>query len=183
MTTSDYIHTFYAKDGSFLKIRSLLPEDAVHLVDLFNHMGSMSRYLRFNLALTNPDPDLIWAEARRLATIDPAKDGAWLVFCDLPDQPDAPVAGIRFMRISEQTAEASLAVRDDMQNKGIGTELLSFMVKQARAAGVHTLVATIQRGNRAIWSLLRRSPVKVAFESEGGSTTITADLTEPAGAS
>lgn len=174
-----YIHTFRAKNGKLLKLRPLEADDAHHLVDLFDHMGATSRYLRFNLALTNPDPDLIWSEARRLAQIDREKDGAWLAFCEMPDQPDAPVAGVRYMRIDPQIAEASLVVRDDMQNQGIGTELLKFLVERAQEAGIRQLVASAQRGNRALWRLLDNSPVPIEIESEGGYTTMTAHLSKP----
>ena len=174
-----YVHTFHTKDGRLLKVRPLQAEDAHHLVDLFNHMGPTSRYLRFNLALTNPDPELVWSEARRLAQIDPEKDGAWLAFCELPDEPDTPVAGVRYMRVDAQVAEASLAVRDDMQNQGIGTELLKFLVERAYQAGIERLTATAQRGNRPLWHLLDKVPLQMEFESEGGYTTMTAHLVEP----
>lgn len=176
---NSFVHTIYTNNDQPVKIRPLLADDAHHLVDLFNHMGPTSRYLRFNLALTNPDPELVWSEARRLAQIDPEKDGAWLAFCELPDQPDAPIAGVRYMRIDHQVAEASLAVRDDMQNQGIGTGLLKFLLERAREAGIQQLVATAQRGNRPLWHLLNKVSLKMEFDSEGGYTTMIAHLAEP----
>ncbi len=178
MTDQD-LHTIRTKDGRLLEVRPLRPEDAPLLVDLFDHMSPESRLLRFNLALTTPDPDLVWSQARRLAQVDPLRDGAWLVFADLPGEPDAPVAGARYVRLSVDTAEASLAVRDDMQNKGIGNQLLRFLVDQALAAGISKLVATIQRGNRPLWHLLKKSGFPIAFEPEGGYTTITVTIAEP----
>lgn len=175
----EFVHTFTAEDGLLMKIRPLKPEDARHLVDLFEHMGPESRFLRFNLALTNPDPDLVWSEARRLAQVDPERDGAWLVFADLPGQKNVPIAGCRFMRLEDDSAEASLAVRDDMQRKGIGRELLRFMVRQARAKGVRRLVATIQRGNLALWRLLQSSGVEFETESQGSYAHIIVDLLQP----
>jgi RimJ/RimL family protein N-acetyltransferase len=174
-----YVHTFTSKNGHLLKLRPLQASDAHHLVDLFSHMGPNSRYLRFNLALTDPDPELVWSEARRLAQIDPEKDGAWLAFCEMPDQPDSPVAGVRYMRVDPQVAEASVAVRDDMQNQGIGSELLKFLVERAQEAGIRRLVASAQRGNRALWRLLAKSSLRLEYESDGGYTTITALLVEP----
>jgi acetyltransferase len=175
----EFVHTFDSGDGLLLKVRPLRPEDARHLVDLFEHMGPESRYLRFNLALSNPDPELVWSEARRLARVDPEKDGAWLVFADLPDQENVPIAGCRFMGLGDGTAEASVVVRDDMQRKGIGRELLRFMVRQARQKGVRRLVATIQRGNRALWRLLQSTGVEFEAESDGSYAHITVDLLQP----
>jgi acetyltransferase len=172
-------HTFWSKDDRLIKVRSMQPEDAGHLVDLFEHMGPDSRYLRFNLPLTNLDPGLIWEEAKRMARVDPEKDGAWLAFTDLPSQPNAPIAGARYIRTDLETAEAALAVRDDMQNKGIGSGLLAYLVDRARENGISCLVATVQRANRSLLHILTNSPLKVTFDSEGSYTTIKAELVEP----
>ena len=169
-------HTFHTKDVLLIGISPLKPEDAHHLVDLFEHMGAESRYLRFNLSLTDPDPELIWSEARRLAQVDPERDGAWLAFADLPDQPGAPIAGMRYMRINQDTAEASIVVRDDMQQKGIGAELLNYLLIQAKEAGINHLTATVQRGNRPLWRLIQKSPVPIERDSQGSTTTLTAHL-------
>jgi RimJ/RimL family protein N-acetyltransferase len=171
------MRTFRSKNGLLLRIRPLQPEDVRHLVNLFEHMGQESRYLRFNLALTDPSPDLIWAEAKRLARIDPEQDGAWLVFADLSDQPEAPIAGARFVRTDETTAEVSIAVRDDMQNQGVGSHLLGFVIEQAKAAGVYRLTATVQRNNRPLWYLIKRSGLKLEITYDGNIAVVETDLT------
>ena len=56
---AEFVHTFRSKDGLLLGIRPLRPDDAHNLVDLFEHMGPESRFLRFNLALPDPDPETI----------------------------------------------------------------------------------------------------------------------------
>lgn len=178
MMDSEITHTFHNRDGLLLRIKPLTPADAHYLVDLFEHMGPESRFLRFNLALPNPDPELVWSEARRMAEVDPERDGAWLVFADLPGQPNAPVAGVRYVHLDDGSAEASLAVRDDMQRKGIGGELLRFLLEQARKNGVQRLVATVQRGNRPIWRLLQSSGLDLEMESEGSFSNIAVDLTQ-----
>ena len=80
------------------------------------------------------------------------------------------------MRLSDDVAEASLAVRDDMQNKGIGTELLAFLIERAREAGIKKIVATIQRRNRILWHLIQSANLPIKCVSDGSYTTITADL-------
>jgi RimJ/RimL family protein N-acetyltransferase len=181
MTESEIVHTFQTADGNSVRLCPLRPDDAKHLVDLFKHMGPESRFLRFNLSLTNPDPRLIWSEAQRMAQVAPG-DGAWLAFADLPEQANAPVGGVRFIRTADDTAEASLVVRDDMQRKGIGTEMLRFLLCQARAAGIRKLTATAQRGNLPLWRILQKAPLAISRQSQGAHTVIEADLTteEPA---
>jgi acetyltransferase len=173
-------HVFYSNEDHLIVLRPLQPTDAHLLVDLFEHMGPDSRYLRFNLALIDPDPKTIWEEARRMAIVDPDKDGAWLAFTDLPGQKNAPIGGVRYVRQDQETAEAALVVRDDMQGKGIGKGLLAFLADRAREAGIKRLVATIQRANRALLHILNNSPLQVTFKSEGSYTTIVAELVEPA---
>lgn len=159
-----------------LRLKPIVPDDAKYLVYLFEHMGPESRYLRFNQALIDPDPELVWAEARRLAQIDWAKEGAWIAFAHHPNEGEVPVAGVRFIRVDQQTAEASLVVRDDMQNQGIGSELLDFLVEQALAAGVRKIVATIQRSNTPLWHILRNSPFRLEIDSSGGYADVTVHL-------
>ena len=175
-------YEFRTDENHLIKVRPLQPEDARLLVDLFEHMGPDSRYLRFNLALADPDPALVWEEAVRMAQVDPERDGAWLAFTDMPGQEHAPIGGVRYMRLDDETAEAAIVVRDDMQNKGVGTALLAFLAERAREAGIRRLVATVQRANRSLLHILRKSLLKVSFESEGSYTTIIADLTEPVSA-
>ncbi|MFN2189718.1 MAG: GNAT family N-acetyltransferase [Candidatus Promineifilaceae bacterium] len=176
---NDIEHKFYSNEGQLISVRPMTAEDAPLLVNLFEHMGPNSRYLRFNLALTDPDPELVWEEARRMADVDADKDGAWLAFTDLPGQRDAPIAAVRYARLDPVTAEAALAVRDDMQNKGIGSGLLLFLVDRAQDAGILRFVATIQRANQALLHILNESPLKVSYESEGSIITIVAEITDP----
>lgn len=174
---SEYM--FYSKEGDRLSVRPLLPEDAHFLVDLFEHMGPDSRFLRFNLSLKDPDPEHVRSAAQRMARVDRTRDGAWLAFTDLPDQPNAPVAGARYIRLDPESAEVALAVRDDMQNRGIGTQLLIYLAEQARKSGVHRLVATIQRSNRRLFHILKKAELDLTYESEGSYTTIVVNLVEP----
>jgi RimJ/RimL family protein N-acetyltransferase len=176
----DSSYSWHNEAGQLFRMRPMTPEDAHHLLNLFQHLGLESRFLRFNLPLADPDPQLVWAEAQRLAQIDPRRDGAWLVFTDLPGEPEAPIGGVRYIRLSDEVAEVSMTVRDDFQGTGIGTEMVRFIIRRARAAGIRRAVATVQRGNRALWRLIQKSGLPFEVDSEGSLATLTFDLTEPA---
>ena len=181
MITKPSTLTFRTKTGLEVFIRPLSPEDAPYLTDVFAHMGSESRYLRFNQALSDPDPELIQEGAQQLARVSLEEGAAWLAFADLPGQPHAPLGGMRFIRAAPGVAEASVAVRDDMQRQGIGSTLLEFLVQEARKAGIHTLTAVVLHANRGIWQLLKKSGLSYQRHSSGSVVELSIDLAvEPA---
>ncbi|GAB4163505.1 MAG: hypothetical protein Fur0021_38700 [Candidatus Promineifilaceae bacterium] len=177
MLTKPSALTFRTQTGLEVYIRPLSPEDAPYLADLFAHMSAESRYLRFNQTLSNLDPQTVQAGAQQLARVDPEEGSAWLAFADLPDQPHAPLGGVRFICTAPGVAEASVAVRDDMQRQGIGSMLLEFLVREARRAGIHTLVAVVQHTNIAIWQLLKKSGLPYHRHSIGAFVELTLDIT------
>jgi RimJ/RimL family protein N-acetyltransferase len=54
------------------------------------------------------------------------------------------------------SAEVSIVVRDDFQGKGIGFELLSYLVVVAKSQGLHTFTADILPENTAVISLIEK---------------------------
>lgn len=68
------------------------------------------------------------------------------------------VAGVAQYCIEEDTlsAEISIVVRDDYQNKGIGLELLSYLVTVAKGQGLHTFTADIFPDNMAVFRLVEK---------------------------
>ncbi len=154
------------------------PDDAQNLVDIFEHLSPDSRYLRFHEALSDPSTQLVQERAEEMALIPAKKGKGWLAFADLPDQPCAPVGGVRYVMLPEtpNAAEVALTVRDDLQGQGIGRELLGLVVEQARAEGIQRLVAVIQAGNRAVLKLLSASPYPVSRKLESGEVYVEVDI-------
>ena len=172
------VHDFHAKNGIYVWLRPLRPGDSGYLLDLFEHMSLDSRYQRFNIPLPDPDPDWVQKRAEQLAYVRPADGWAWLAFADLPDQPHAPIAGVRCIRVSLDTAELSLVVRDDLHNLGIGRELLTFAGRKAYAEGLKRLIGVVQSTNRALWHSLRHMDVPLKRRREGTHTIVEVDLEE-----
>lgn len=168
---------FRTQQGLEVRVRPLAPDDVENLIDLFEHLSPISRYMRFNESLESPDPDYVRREAANLCQVDAKRGAAWIAFADLPDQPNAPVAGVRFVRTEDPTtAEVSVAVRDDLHQQGIGGALLLFVAQQAQAAGVARIVASFQTSNRAIWALLARAPYHVHTVVHGAQTEVIVEL-------
>lgn len=171
-------YRFADRTGLEIRVRPETPKDAAHLVDLFGHLSPTSRYLRFSKAMDDPSPERVRAEAERLAQLGPPRDMAWLAFADLPGEPNEPIAGARYDRVSADTAEVAISVRDDMQRRGIGSELLRFITEKARQEGFRRLVATYRAENRGIWAMLKHSPYPVTRELHGSEVDAVIDLSE-----
>ena len=71
------------------------------------------------------------------------------------------------------SAEVALIIRPDLQGRGLGATLLSHVIKNARRAGFHVLLAQIGYGNVPMQRLARR----FGFELAGnGAATVEAQL-------
>jgi acetyltransferase len=164
------IDSFKAKTGVVVRVRPLLPEDAPHLVDIFENMSADSRYRRFHQPLNNVSPERVWAEAENIAHA--SSQIGFIAFVD-----DTPVGVVRCVCLGDGKAETAVSVRDDMQNQGIGTHLLGILVKEAQAYGVIKLLATMQSTNRAIIHILNHMPYPFTRKAIGPETELELDIT------
>ena len=174
------VFRFTTEAGLRVNVYRIKPQDAENLVRLFEHLSETSRYQRFKEPLINPDPVLVWQTAQRMATVDPKAGVAWIAFADLPGEPNAPVAGARYMRFPKRnTAEVSIAVRDDLQRQGIGAQLLLHLARHASNNGVQRLVGMFNTGNRAVWRLVHEAPFVATTTVYGPETEVVIDLSQP----
>ncbi len=169
--------TLETTSGLPLRVRPEQPGDGPTLVDLFSHLSPSSRYLRFSKSMDDPDPQRVQREAERLAQLGPPIDMAWMAFADLPALAGMPAAAVRYVRTKPGEAELAIAVRDDLQQRGIGSALLLFACTQAQRDGFERLTATFRSENRGVWALLKRSPFPVSWEIDGPEVNAVIDLT------
>ena len=80
------------------------------------------------------------------------------------------ITGIAQYCIGENnlSAEVSIVVRDDFQTKGIGFELLSYLVTVAKNQGLHTFTADILPDNTAVFRLIEKLGLEFDRKWEGG---------------
>lgn len=177
MNTEKTIYTFRTKTGLPIRVRYLGPDDAPCLIYIFEHMGSESRYQRFHQTVDNPSLSRVRQEAERIIEVDQASGKGLIAFADLPGEPDVPVAAARYVADGSGAGEAAISVRDDLQGMGIGTNLLCLLAEEAKRAGLHKLVGSVQNSNKAIWCLLHHLPCPLNRTPEGSSSTVELDLT------
>ncbi|MCA9960992.1 MAG: GNAT family N-acetyltransferase [Anaerolineales bacterium] len=142
--------------GRPFRVRPLREDDTAHLVQIFENMGADSRYQRFGRPLPNPSPSYVWRQAETISqtAVQPHNFGL-IAFAD----DDLPIASARYVALAEPyTAEFAISVRDDWQGIGVGRKLLHHLVQAAKTRGMHTMVASIQSDNEAMWAVARQLP-------------------------
>jgi acetyltransferase len=175
--SNQWVHSFQADNGLEVRVRQLCPDDVPCLLQIFEKMSPQSRYMRFNEPLTNPDPEWLLEQAYRLSDIPPDRGCGWLAFADLPGEENACVGGIRCLRVSDELAEISLVVWDDLQGIGIGSNLLDYACRKAYTRGFKRVIGIVQSYNVQLWHSLKRLGIPTTRQREGTMVLIEADLT------
>lgn len=131
------------RDGSQVMLRQLAPGDREGIRRAFDRLSPESRYRRFFVSLRELSDGLLDV----LVDVDHDNHEALVGL----DPRSGEIVGVaRYVRMPEQPerAEASVAVVDDWQGRGLGRELLERLVTRAREEGVSRFVAFIQADNR-----------------------------------
>lgn len=137
------------RDGSEVILRPLAPDDRDGIRRAFDRLSPESRYRRFFVSLRELSDGLLDVLTDVDHNVHEALVGV--------DPRSGEIVGVaRYVRMPEQPerAEASVAVVDDWQGRGLGRELLERLVSRAREMGVSRFVAFTQADNRRAVELL-----------------------------
>jgi len=131
------------RDDSEVTLRPLVPDDREGIRRAFDRLSPESRYRRFFVSLRELSDGLLDV----LTDVDHDSHEALVA---LEPQSEEIVGVARYVRMPEQPerAEASVAVVDDWQGRGLGRALLERLVTRARDTGVSRFVAFTQADNR-----------------------------------
>jgi acetyltransferase len=169
---------FKTKTGLPIHVRPMLPQDAPYLVDLFENMSAQSRYQRFLQSVDQIGMERIWTEAENIAHGATGDPHGWVAFGDLAERAEAPVAAVRYVKLSATQAEMAVSVRDDMQNIGIGAYLLRLLIADAAENGIDQLVGVVGNDNTAMWLILKKLGYRLEQRAEGSYSLIALHINE-----
>jgi ribosomal protein S18 acetylase RimI-like enzyme len=158
------------KLGKLVVVRLLHDGDTDTVAALFERLGPASRDHRFHGA----KPRLTERELTALARVD----GDHHVLVAYVDGDERPAAMARIVRNANDRRDGEIAfeVADGYQGCGIGTELVTLLLEDARAAGIVRIDAFIQTSNRAALGLLRRVLGAPLIRVEGAETVVAAGV-------
>lgn len=153
-------------DGRRVQVRALSPQDREAVQFFFDALSPDSRYRRFfNGARTLPESVLHamtdidqWRHVA-LVAVSAGAAGA--------DRGPQIVADARYVWRSEDcSAEFAIAVSDDWQRQGLGSELLRRLAECARQSGVRRLLGYVLKENQPMMALVRALGGKIVIEPQ-----------------
>lgn len=161
-------------DGTPVRLRPIVPDDALELRAGLKRLSERTRWLRFH----SPVSDLPDDQLRHLATVD-HHDREAIVAEVQVDRCWQPIGVARFDRTGEAEAELAIVVEDEYQARGVGGLLLDHLIEAAREEGIDRLLGEVLAENRAVLGLLSGRGVALDAVREGTVLHTTTWLVEP----
>lgn len=171
----------HARDGRAVRVRHMRVADAELLERMFLRFSSETRYRRFFVPLDNIEEERLHREAQRLATINPAMETA-LIAVDDEDGREEAVGVARYSCLQERddSCEASIVLRDDVQGLGLGRQLFDLLVQTALAHGLRHMVLLTHADNLGMISLVQGLGMPFKGRYSAGLYEIDVQLTDVA---
>lgn len=155
---------------TMLMIRPVTCEDTALVADLFQRLSPLTTELRFMIPRPLSEAEA-WSQSVRVTQHAPDRQTAFLV-THWQGEVEEAIAVAEYVRDApgSERAEIGIVVRDDFQRQGVGTELLSQMMQQARTSGIMTAHAYLMPANEGVRRLVRRLGVPVTSQTRRGLT-------------
>lgn len=171
------------RDGTAVRLRAVRPDDKAAFQEGFRRLSPETIYHRFFQAKRN----LTDAELKYLTEVDFRDHVALVAELDqelvTPSGRHTPgdIVGVgRFVRPLQQhgsaTAEVAFTVADEVQGRGVATQLLWHLSKLARSLGIATFVAEVMPDNKAMLEVFENSGFKPAERVVDGVVRVTIPL-------
>jgi acyl-CoA hydrolase/RimJ/RimL family protein N-acetyltransferase len=152
------------RDGIEILLRPVRMSDEPLLKDFFYSLSDQSLYRRF----ISQRKDMPHERLQDFVIIDYTRE---MVILAVTQQDEIEeVVGMGQYGIDEisHTAEAAFVVRDDYQNKGVGTELLTHLIYMAKRQGLLGFTAEVLVENKPMLHLFEKKGFDIQKRVEGG---------------
>ncbi|MFC1782062.1 GNAT family N-acetyltransferase [Planctomycetota bacterium] len=148
---------FLLGDGTLIKFRPIQPTDEMRMKDLFYDLSQQTIYYRFMKQMTciprKQIQDFVYVDHRNeLAVVGtlPAAHGE-----------DIIAIGRYYLNQKTNQAEVAFTVRDQWQNRGIGTFMLNLLTTIAKRNGINGFTAEVLQENKAMQRVFHKSDCQV----------------------
>ena len=150
-------------DGTQIVFRPVHPTDEPRMKDLFYALSRETIYYRFMSHMKRVPQK----QVQNFVYIDHRNEVS--IVGTLPEAHGEDIIAIGGYYLDPRTnrAEVAFVVRDDWQNRGIGSFMLRHLIHIAKRNGIRGLTAEVLRENKAMQAVLNRSGLKVRSRLEG----------------
>ncbi len=157
------------KDGTELFIRPIRPTDEPQMRELFYSFSKDTVFYRFFSYLKAMPHEKL----SKFVNVDYESEMA-LVAC-LKDAGEEQIIGSARYYVDRATglAEYAIEVRDEYQNRGVGSALFEHLMRVARMKGVKGLVGYVLDSNTRAYRLMTRTGLPIETKWEDGVYTMT----------
>ncbi len=164
--------TYLLNDGNQVNIRSITPTDESSMRDLIYDLSKETIYYRF----MSQQSRFTHRQIQDFVYIDHRKDVAIVGTVPEAHGEDIVCVGRYYLHERTNRAEVAFVIRDEWQNKGIGTFLFKHLIKIAKRNGISGFTAEVLRGNQRMQSIFINSGLKVSQAWEEGAFSFVMDF-------
>jgi len=151
-------------DGTMVTFRPIHPTDISLMKDLFYDLSQQTVYYRFMKEMSH----IPYKQIQDFVYVDHRNEVA--IVGTLPEAHGEDIIAIGRYYLDPKTnrAEVAFIVRDQWQNRRIGTFLLKYLINIARRHGISGFTAEVLRENKAMQAVFNTAPCSVRSQlSEG----------------
>ena len=157
------------KDGTRVFVRPIRPDDEPMMKEMFYSFSERTRYLRFH----GPMKAFPHNRLQVFCNVDYKEEMALIGLVGEPDEEEVVAVGAYNHDPSDNSAEVAFTVRDDWQNRGLGTCLFDHLVKIGRERNIERFVAEVLPENIPMLNVFNHSNCHVSTSTEGGVVHVT----------
>jgi len=163
-----------AKDGTRVLLRPIKPSDASMKHDLFYSLSKQAvknRYLGYMKAMPMKR---VWP----YVTVDYENEMNLVATVKEEGIENLIAIGSYVSIPNTKDAEVAVVVRDDWQNKGLGTQILAYLAEIAKDRGFEAFTAWVLSTNDRMMHVFKKLGYDVKYRLEGDVYHVRVDLTE-----
>ncbi len=149
-------------DGTQINFRHIHPTDLPRMKDLLYALSQETVFYRFMAPLKQFSPKQI----QDFVYVDHRSEVAIVATLPAAHGEDIIAVGRYYLNPKTNRAEVAFVVRDNWQNRGIGTFLLKTLSSVAKGHGISGFTAEVLRENKAMQSVLNKSEDKIGTQLE-----------------